>query len=197
LESAVLGRPLRADAARNRARVIEAAGEAFSECGSDAQMEDVARRAGVGVGTVYRHFATKEALVDALLTARFTELTARVREQLEIDDPWNAVVAAFELTAELQAHDRCLAGALGEHKRAFTASAPIMDELRGAWGELLGRAQDRGVLRPDFTVADLSNLMCGLANVVGSAPDRTSWQRYLAIVLDGLRSGPTRSPLPL
>jgi AcrR family transcriptional regulator len=188
---------MRADATRNRARVIEAAGEVFSESGSEAQMEDVARRAGVGVGTVYRHFATKDALIDALLTARFSELTVRVRAKLQIEDPWDAVVAAFNSSAELQAQDRCLAGALGERKRAFTASAPIMDELRGVWGELLGRAQGQGVLRPDFTVADLSNLMCGLANVVGSAPDRTSWQRYLAIVLDGLRVDPSRSPLPL
>jgi hypothetical protein len=107
------------------------------------------------------------------------------------------VVAAFGTTADLQAQDRCLAGALGERKREFTASAPIMDDLRAAWGELLIRAQDRGVLRPDFTLADLSNLMCGLANVVGSAPDRTSWERYLAIVLDGLRADPSRPLLSL
>ncbi len=190
-------RPLRADAARNRARVILAAGKVFSERGVEAQIEDVAQAAGVGVGTVYRHFATKDALIDALLTARFTELTARMRTKLEIEDPWEAVEQAFVTTAELQSEDRCLAGALGERKRAFVADAPIMEELRGVWGELLGRAQAHGVVRTDLSVSDVPNLMCGLANVVGSAPDRASWQRYLTIVLDGLRADLSRSPLPL
>src|ERR1700756_2007672 len=84
-------RPLRADAARNRERVLAAAREAFAEYGRDAQMEDVARRAGVGVGTVYRHFATKEALVDALLETRFRQAMERAREALALEDPWEAV----------------------------------------------------------------------------------------------------------
>jgi AcrR family transcriptional regulator len=189
-------RPLRADAARNRARVLQAARATFAERGSEAQIEDVARGAGVGVGTVYRHFATKDALIDALLAERFSELVTSLGGVLEIKDPWEAVVTGFRLAAEGQAQDRCMAGAVRERKETFTATAPIMDELRHIWRELLQRGQAQGMVRPDLTVEDISSLMCGLANVVSSAPERSVWERYLAIILDGLRAAPTSTPLP-
>jgi AcrR family transcriptional regulator len=188
-------RPLRADAARNRDRVLAAARDAFAECGSDAQMEDVARRAGVGVGTVYRHFQTKEALIDALLTARFTQLADRVRTSLQTEDPWQAVVEAFQRTAELQAEDRCLTDALAEHKAIFTEQAPIMAELRAIWGELLDRGQRQGVIREDLSVEDIPSLMCALATVVGRSSRSRDWERYLGLLLDGLRAAPVKSRL--
>jgi AcrR family transcriptional regulator len=188
-------RPLRADAARNRERVLAAAREAFAECGRDAQMEDVARRAGVGVGTVYRHFATKEALVDALVEARFRQAMERAREALALEDPWEAVVSAFRATAELQARDRCFADAASERIQAVKREAPVYPALQEVWARLLARAREAGVLRPDFGIDDLPMIMCGLANVVAQAESRGAWERYLAIVLDGLRSS-TPSALP-
>jgi AcrR family transcriptional regulator len=188
-------RPPRADAVRNRARVLTAAREAFAQHGSDAQMEDVARRAQVGVGTVYRHFQTKDVLIDALLTQCFTQLVAEVSNALEIPDAWEAINTAFRASAELQARDRCLADVLGERKQTFTATAPIMNDLREVWRQLLDRGQSQGVIRPDVSVADLSSLMCGLANVVNSAPQRGAWERYLSLLLDGLRAAPTLTPL--
>ena len=83
-------RPLRADARRNREKVLTAARDVFSEHGRDAQMDDVARRAGVGVGTVYRHFPTKEALIEALMVAAFEAIAAQAEAALEIEDPWEA-----------------------------------------------------------------------------------------------------------
>jgi AcrR family transcriptional regulator len=188
-------RPSRVDAARNRDRVLTAAREAFAEYGSEAQMEDIARRAGVGVGTVYRHFQTKDALIDALLTARFTQLADRLRLSQQVKDSWDAIVLAFQVTAELQAQDRCLVDALAQRKALFTESAPVMTELRAIWGELLQRGQRQGVIRPDVSVEDIPSLMWGLASVVGRANHSRVWERYVGLLLDGLRAAPVRSTL--
>src|SRR3954465_2303509 len=99
-------RPLRADARRNRERVITAAGAVFAEHGRDAQMDDVAKRAGVGVGTVYRHFPTKEALIEALAMDRFERILAAGREALLNPDAWAAFSGALWAGAALTASDR-------------------------------------------------------------------------------------------
>src|SRR6201991_4974801 len=91
----IVTKPLRADARRNRERVLTAARAAFAEHGREAQMDDVARRAGVGVGTVYRHFPTKEALVNALALDLFEKLVQGAREALAIEDPWEAFTQAL------------------------------------------------------------------------------------------------------
>ena len=98
----------RADARRNREKVLEAARAVFSEQGRDAQMDDVARRAGVGVGTVYRHFPTKEALIEALMVAAFETIAAAAEEALEIEDPWEAFASVCWRGAETMAADRAL-----------------------------------------------------------------------------------------
>lgn len=187
-EPAALARPLRADAARNRERVIRAARKAFAERGSEAQMEDVARRAGVGVGTVYRHFTTKQALIDAALVARFSEALAGCRGALQIDDPWEAVRAAFTVVATLNADDRCFSGLVAEQLHLSAAVAPVMVHLRAVWGELFARAQRVGAMRGDVGVEDLPALMCALASVVVRSESASVWQRHLSIMLDGLRA---------
>src|SRR3954469_20768899 len=101
-------RPLRADARRNREKVLAAARAVFSEHGRDAQMDDVARRAGVGVGTVYRHFPTKEALIEALMVAAFETIAAAAEAALEIDDPWEAFTSGLWRGAETMAGYRAL-----------------------------------------------------------------------------------------
>src|SRR5690349_22608185 len=101
-------RPLRADARRNREKVLTAARKVFSEHGRDAQMDDVARRAGVGVGTVYRHFPTKEALIEALVVDSFQKIALRAEAALQADDAWDALASTLWAGAEILAADRAL-----------------------------------------------------------------------------------------
>src|SRR5215217_5750119 len=111
----VAGRPLRADARRNRERVLTAARDVFAEQGREAQMDDVARRAEVGVGTVYRHFPTKEALIDALVATAFERLLAVAKEQAaREDDPWDALVTTLWAGAEILAADRAVSEIMTE-----------------------------------------------------------------------------------
>jgi AcrR family transcriptional regulator len=185
----IVTRRLRADAVRNRARVLEAARAAFAEHGADAQMEDVARRAGVGVGTVYRHFPTKQALVEALIEERFDRTIAFVRELVDEEgDPWRAIVSCFEYCAATQERDRAWAAVLALMAGGIGAMGPRehqMRELLALEEQLIARARAAGVVREDLTAADLPALFCGLASVV-HAGDR-NWRRYLDLLLDGLR----------
>jgi len=187
-------RPTRADAVRNRARVLDAGAAAFAEHGAEAQMDDVAARAGVGVGTVYRHFETKGALFEALLLDRIAEALASAREAAAAPDPWEGFTAVLRRAAEMQAADRgfqgLIAAGAGDSERVREAKA----ELHAQVAAIMSRAQESGELRADVSLDDVPNLMCGLAGVVGSS-DRESWERYVGIVLDGLRA-PRATPLP-
>jgi AcrR family transcriptional regulator len=178
---------LRADAARNRAKVLEAARAAFGEHGAEAQMDDIARRAGVGVGTVYRHFPTKEALAEALVEERFERKIAYVRGVLGEPDPWRALERCLEHCAETQEHDRAWATALATMAGGVPAGprAHQIDELLGLQEQLLQRARAAGVVREDLVAADMPPLYCGLASVVLAGV--ADWRRYLELLLDGLR----------
>ncbi|HKG04695.1 MAG TPA: helix-turn-helix domain-containing protein [Conexibacter sp.] len=182
-------RRLRADAARNRAKVIEAGRAAFAEHGSEAQMEDVARRAGVGVGTVYRHFPTKQALAEALIEERFDRTIAYVRALLDDEpDPWRAIERCFEYCAATQEQDRAWAAVLVLMAGGIGGMGPRqhqMQELLALEDQLIARACKAGVVRDDLTAADMPALFCALASVV-QAGDR-NWRRYLDLLLDGLR----------
>jgi AcrR family transcriptional regulator len=189
-------RPLRADARRNREKVLAAARATFSEHGREAQMDDVARRAGVGVGTVYRHFPTKEALIEALMVDSFQAIAAAARNALEIEDPWEAFASVLWRGAEIMAGDRALSEVFASIPGAMDQAMPTVEGLQASMVELLRRAQDAGVLRADAVVDDIPMIMCG----IGSATKKQhrchdSWRRHLAIVLDGLRA-PGGDPLP-
>lgn len=183
----VAPRPLRADAARNRAKVLEAARAAFAEHGAEAQMEDVARRAGVGVGTVYRHFPTKEALAEALVEERFDRTIEHARGLLDEPDPWRALERCFEHCGATQEQDRAWAAGLS----AFAcggAAGPLEhqhEQLLEIVDQLLARARAAGVVRDDLAAVDMPPLFCGLASVVQAGV--TDWRRYLDLLLDGLR----------
>jgi AcrR family transcriptional regulator len=183
----IVTKRLRADAVRNRAKVLDAARAAFAEHGASAQMEDVARRAGVGVGTVYRHFPTKQALADALAEARFDDTIAYVRELLDEPDPWRAVERCFEHCAQTQERDRTWAGAVAA-MAGGTLAGPRehqIGELLGLEEQLLARGRAAGVIRDDLVAADMPALFCGLASVVQTGC--ADWRRYLDLLLDGLR----------
>jgi AcrR family transcriptional regulator len=188
-------RPLRADARRNREKVLAAARAAFAEQGRDAQMDDVARRAEVGVGTVYRHFPTKDALLAALAQDTFARIAERARRLLERDEAWDAFVEMLWDAGESLARDRALTEAMSNEP--FPAPCPGQVELAAIGGELMRRAQEEGRMRPDVMVEDVPMLMCGVGNAMARPhPCSDAWRRHLAIVVDGLRAQPGQAPLP-
>ena len=179
----------RADALRNRAKVLEAARKVFARDGLEAQMDEVARLAGVGVGTVYRHFPNKEDLLTALAEARFEGLASAARGALQIEDPWEAFVEFMTYSAGVMAEDRLLSEAM--MARAGTCSeAAERAGLRDLTAQLVERAKLAGALRADVEPTDVPGLVCGIgrATIGGQGgPPPISWQRYLDIMLAGLR----------
>lgn len=187
---------MRADARRNREKVLKAGRKCLADEGFDAQMEDIARRAKVGVGTVYRHFPTKDALVEALAAERFKGLTEKAREALDNPDPWAGFSEFMHYSASVQANDRALSeimGAQPETMRAAAEGSGLFEPI----GELVAKAQKAGSLRPDVVPDDVPMLICGLARAPrrGSKGPEMNWERYLGIVLDGLRA-PATTKLP-
>jgi AcrR family transcriptional regulator len=180
-------RPLRADARRNRERILQAARYACAEHGARVQMDDVARGAGVGVGTVYRHFPTKDALIAALVAEKFRVSTQNLRDALEIEDPWEAFAEGLRRNAEVMAADVALREALTRLGPAAGHSEEEgRAELEALAGRLIARAQEGGALRRDVSVADIGALMSGLGSSMGRAD--VDWRRHLEILLDGLRA---------
>ena len=189
-------KPLRADARRNREKVLAAARAVFAEQGVDAQMDDVARRADVGVGTVYRHFPTKDALLNALTDELFAVVAVYTRNQLTLDDPWEAFTRALWFGAEKTAGDRAFSEIMAATSPGAARTCPGKEDLLVTIGELIDRCKAAGKMRPDVMVDDIGLLMCG----VGSAsqmehPVRDAWRRHLAIMLDGLRTEAAGAPL--
>jgi AcrR family transcriptional regulator len=194
-------RALRADARRNREAVLEAATELFAERGIEAQMPDIAKAAKVGVGTVYRHFPTKDDLIEALVAARFERIAARGTEALEEakQDPWAAFSGFMRFSVGLQANDRGLSQALSSRPDLMQAHAEGSGTIELS-EKLLKAAQRSGDLRKDAEVQDIPMIICGLGHVTqaartGAMAPGMSWERFLAIVLDGLRA-PGSAKLP-
>jgi AcrR family transcriptional regulator len=182
-------RPLRADARRNRDRVLEAARAAFAAEGSDASLDEIARLAGVGAGTVYRHFATKEALFEAVVFDRIAELVDVARALLDDQDPGRAFSSFVERLALEGAQKRDVVEAFandGIHLQL--GEAPIVRTLMAVLSELLGRAQRVGAVRSDIGVDDVMALLTGTAySICHSRADDDQTRRLLAIMYDGLR----------
>src|SRR5215207_6156041 len=151
-------RPLRADARRNRERILKAARAVFGDHGIDAQIDDVAKRAKVGVGTVYRHFPTKEALLDALVRERFEEIAGYATEALRRQDAWEGFCELIWRAAERNAVDRAFCEAV-----AFTDQSTVVAEtgLEGSTQQLMERAKAQGDMRSDATTMDVAIMMCG------------------------------------
>jgi AcrR family transcriptional regulator len=178
-------KPLRADARRNRERILKAARAVFGDHGLEAQMDDVAKRAKVGVGTVYRHFPTKEALLDALVRERFEEIAGFAEEALRHDDAWTGFTELIWRAAERNAVDRAFCEIV-----AFNDQSRIVEEtgLARHTATLMDRAKAQGNLRADATQMDIPILMAGCGSVMQIHPSPAIWRRYLTIMLDGLRA---------
>jgi AcrR family transcriptional regulator len=184
-------RAQRADAVRNRQRVLDAALEAFGEEGFDAQMPEIARRAAVGVGTLYRHFPTKADLVAALAEQHFERMEGIGKEVLDSElPPWEALESYVWRAATAIAEDRGMAE-LMSRKRDVSAVVKPPERLLEIGGELIRRAVESGDVREDASVTDFPTIFCGLGQVVVSAPPEASpmidWQRYVTLMLSGLR----------
>ncbi len=188
-------RPLRADAERNRRRILEAAAAVFGERGLGATLDAVAERAGVGVGTVYRRFPDKEALVDALFEERIDEVRAIADEAAVLPDGWDALTTFMERALELHCHDRALKELVFSTAHGQDRVAQARDRIKPAVDALFERARASGKLRADADVNDLPILQLMVTAVIDYAQDAAPdvWRRYLAILLDGLRA--ERTPL--
>lgn len=190
-------RPLRADAERNRRRILEAAAEVFGERGLGATLDAVAERAGVGVGTVYRRFPDKEALVDALFEERIEEIRAIAGEASQVEDGWDALTMFMERALEMHCHDRALKELVFSTAHGQDRVARARARIKPAVDELFERARASGTLRDDVDVTDLPIVQLMVTAVMDYAQDASPgiWRRYLALMLDGLRADGRRTPL--
>jgi AcrR family transcriptional regulator len=182
---------LRADALRNRRRILDAAAEAFSEGGLDVGVAEIARRAGVGAGTLFRRFPTKEDLIFAIIEERTLEMVAAGRQALDEEDPALALRGFMFAGAEKHVRDQGFFDAAVTRVNKEPRLRELRDEILEIAGELLRRAQAAGSVRDDVEPQDLPLLMCAAASAAapmhGAVPEL--WRRYVGLILDGLRPG--------
>jgi AcrR family transcriptional regulator len=192
------GAPLRRDAERNRERILAAAREAYAEAGLDVSMAEIARRAGVGIATLFRRFPTREDLINAVFADRMDAYLAAASTALADPDPWNGFSGYIEAICGMQAADRGVADLLTmtfptakalqtQHARAFDAMAQLVD-----------RAKAAGCLRPDFSHQDVAILLMANAGVVAAtghaAPD--AWRRLVGYMLQAFAAPTTGAHSP-
>ncbi|MYW91056.1 TetR/AcrR family transcriptional regulator [Amycolatopsis rubida] len=178
-------KPLRADAARNRGKLLAAATRAFGEHGLDAPLEQIARSAGVSIGTLYAHFPTRDAFVDAILPAQIAALDDLAAKALAEPDPWQGFTGFLDGLFALQAKDHGLSDALA---RRLPLSPAVREACRTGFEHaerIIDRAKESGQLRADFEPADLAPLVAAMSQLIRESPE--TWRRHLAFFVDGLR----------
>jgi AcrR family transcriptional regulator len=196
--SPIEARRLRSDAQRNRERILASARVLLARYGAEASVEQITGEAGIGMGTLYRHFPTKEALIDAVLEDAFADLVQIAEQAVADEDAWRGFTGFLERALALHAANRGLKDMLvaGGHgrQRARAMRARIGPLL----AELIDRAHAQGALRHDFTAEDVSLVFWAGGRVIEAsaavAPEH--WRRYLGFLLDGLR-GEAATPLPV
>jgi AcrR family transcriptional regulator len=189
-------RPLRRDAVRNRELILETAAQVFAEHGLDAGYDEIARRAGIGVGTVYRRFPERSELVQALFESRIEEIVAIVEAASKLPDAWDGLTFFLDKAIERQVNDRGLKEVMvqtieeGDHVTVGRERlGPLLDDL-------ITRAQGEGTLRTDVETTDIGMLLMLVSSM--TTPEQPDlWRRYLALLLEGLRASPDQPPLPL
>jgi AcrR family transcriptional regulator len=180
---------LRSDARRNRAHLVAVARELIAEGGVDTSVEEITRRAGVGMGTLYRHFATKDELIDAVLEDAFQEYLGLAEAALADEDPWRGFAGFLERALGLLALNRGLNDIVATRTQGLARAAAMRRRLRPLVAALIERAQAAGELRADFAPEDVSLLLWGGHGVIECSDEAAPrvWQRYLGLLLDGLR----------
>jgi AcrR family transcriptional regulator len=196
MTDAAPSRPLRKDAARTRELLVHAAREVFAERGLEASLDDVAHRAGLGIGTAYRHFPNKYELAKAIFAQAVDQIVALAERAAAMDDPWDGIVCFLVGTAHALSSDgglrELLLGVLDDER-----VAQVNDRLSGPLRDLVKRAKRSGSLRKDADATDLGiavMMLCLVADITGDVAPQL-WRRYLPMLLDGLRPG-SKLPVP-
>jgi len=182
-------RPLRRDAQRNHDLLVQAARDVFAAKGLDAPLDEIARRAGVSPGTLYHRFATREALIEAAMQEHMQQAIAIARQAHDNPDPWQGLEFLMRQLIEFQAADRGFCETCGERwfapRSAISRLRKQYDQLAG---QVIARAKHAGQLRADFTVEDLAALVAGAAYAIRTSTTRTTPQRQLDLLQNGIRA---------
>lgn len=193
------GRPLRRDAERNRQRVVDAARGLFAVKGLEPNLNDVAHHAGVGVGTVYRRFSTKEDLLEAIFEDGLNQFTILAETALQQHDSWSALTWFVEQMCEITATDRGLREIAFSKCYGGVRVRAVQDRLGPLLTKLVERAQNDGYVRPElcFTDMPIFGLLAGTVSEFAGHVDSDLWRRYVAILLEGIRRHDNQVTLPV
>jgi AcrR family transcriptional regulator len=195
--AATAPKTLRVDARRNRERLVASARELFAKHGADVSVEEITQRAGVGMGTLYRHFPTKEELIDAVLEEAFAGLVDAAERAVAEDDAWTGFTGFLDYAVGMHVANRGLKDVLVARSHGAKHAKAMRRRMRPLLRRVIERAQEQGALRPDFAPEDLPVIFWTSARVIDTtaavAPDY--WRRYLSLLLDGLRAE-AAAPLP-
>ena len=183
-------RPQRADAKRNRERILESARDAFAAHGADTQMDEVARLARVGVGTVYRHFPTKESLLGELVRQQMERMGENTRAALERDgEPFAVFADVLRENAGIASGNAAIQYAmLGAGEGVWEYAGEAQAELVGLTEQMIARAQRAGTMRADVSAMDIPMLMCGVCATMTHTKPHFDWRRHLELIIDSLRA---------
>lgn len=201
VKAADAARKLRRDAQRNHDKIVEAARELFPRRGIDISLDDIARHAGVGVATAYRHFPEKDQLVDAVFADTMARLVELAEQAAAQERAWEGFVTWMTDVTELQAEDAGVRALMSYRSRGGERAQEAHERISEALISLVDRARRQGDLRPDFEISDMGVLyyMLGAAIDVTEEMRPGTWRRYLDLLLDGLRSpreGRSKFPVP-
>lgn len=185
-----IDRPLRADARRNRERILAGAGELFAELGNDAQMEQIAARCGLGMGTLYRHFPSKQDLLTAVARERFQGMAELARTAERISDPGEAFETILRSYLEAASGDAGFQLALlGSNELRWEGIGAQKAEFAEIVTRIVDRAVAAGKVRGDLTYADFPAMTCGVMSTMYFKPSHgTDWRRHLELLLAGVRA---------
>lgn len=190
-------KPLRSDARRNRAALVASARELFAREGVDVPVEEITHHAGLGMGTLYRHFPTKDDLIDAVLEDAFAGIVRLAEEAAVADDAWAGFTGFLQGALDLHSQNRGVKDMLAIRQHGSRHAAAMRRRMRPLFRQMIERAHEQGTLRKDFTTEDMPLVFWSAMRVIETtakvAPD--VWRRYLAFMLDGLRAG-AATPLP-
>lgn len=192
-------RSLRKDAAENRERLLAAAAELFADRGLAVTLNDIAHHAGVGVGTAYRRFANKEQVIDALFEQQMRAVGDVAQEALDDPDAWNGLLTFLERALHMRHGDRGLNEIMNNPVLGDERVQEVRDRIAPIITELVAKAKQQGVVRPDFDQTDLIFMQLGLSAIIESTRDIAPelYRRYLTMFLDGIRTDRTAfTPLP-
>jgi AcrR family transcriptional regulator len=183
-------RPLRSDALRNRGLLIDAARELFAERGVDVALEEVARHAGVSIGTLYNRFPTRAALIEAVFADRLEKIAGFATRALADPDPWRGFADYLTDVCELQAKDRGFNAVAARGLVDSTANQHLRRQVSDAMAQLVERAKQAGAMRADLAIEDLAFVIWGISQTVERTADVAPrvWRRHLALLLDGFRA---------